>query len=134
MMATATTLLAACAGAPEAPTEAEAQPPLQSSRRSDAPEALQIAGTVELRPRLGDELEEPECRKDKMTGSNIVRMRCSKPRSELEEHLDEEYARAQLAIAREMALLEEQRRIEQAAEERLREQMMGQRIMEMMRR
>lgn len=134
MTAMAAALLAACAAAPESLTEAETQPSAQSPRLSDSLESLQIAGTVELRPRFGDEAKEPECRKGKATGSHIVRMRCPKPRSELEEHLDEEYARVQLDMAREMALREEQRRMEQAAEERLREQMMGQRMMEMMRR
>src|SRR5690606_2131434 len=100
MTAMAAALLAACAAAPESLTEAETQPSAQSPRLSDSLESLQIAGTVELRPRFGDEAKEPECRKGKATGSHIVRMRCPKPRSELEEHLDEEYARVQLDMAR----------------------------------
>jgi len=134
MTATASALLAACAGVPESLTEAEAERAAPSSAATNAPESVQIAGIIELRPRLGEEVEEPECRRDTMTGSRIIRMRCSKPRSDLEERLDDEYARSQLELAREMALLEERRRMEQAAEEQLRQQEMQQRAMEMMRR
>lgn len=110
--------LAGCAAAPEVPQLTGTAPDSASERVK--PEDIEIAAVIELEPRSEFQSEEP-CQRTLVTGTRIARVQCEDEIPESERLLNQAIVRSQIEYAREMALLEEQRRVEQAAEEALRQ-------------
>jgi len=115
--------LAGCAAAPEAPPASQSAAGSSLARPETVSEDVQVAAVIELQPRFDLQPEEPVCQRTMVTGSRISRVRCSVPLTETEQLLNDEITRAEFEHVRQMALIQEQRRAEQAAAEMMRRQM-----------
>lgn len=123
-LAAASIALVGCAATPETPPQSADAAPGRASEAVTASEAItyediEVAAVVELEPRSELESEEP-CRRTTVTGSRISRVQCEEDLPESQRILNEEIVRSEIEYAREMAMVEEQMRAAQAAEEALR--------------
>lgn len=115
-----------CAAAPEAvqvprPNEAAAVPDTGRS----VSENIAVAAVVDLTSPQASSAPDP-CRKSKVTGSRITRVQCEEDIPESQRILNEQILRSGIEQARQIAMLEQQRRAQEAAAMR-QMQMSGQR-------
>jgi len=82
-----------------------------------APESIEVAAVVELEPKP---FAAPglRCETEYVVGSRIPRERCYRPLTGAEEQMNQDMARSEIDFARELSMLEEQRRMEEMMQRR----------------
>ncbi|HEX6993784.1 MAG TPA: hypothetical protein VF339_06510 [Gammaproteobacteria bacterium] len=106
--------LAGCAAAPETIQHPQATAASAVSESgAPASENIEVTAVVELTSRQAPAAE--PCRRGMVTGTRIARVQCEQDVPESQRLLDEAMVRSEIDYAREMAMLEEQRRAEEAA-------------------
>lgn len=81
------------------------------------PDSIEVAAVIELEPRpVADRGE--RCKQEAVVGSRISRQRCYRSLSGADERLNEDMKRLEIEYARDMALLEEQLRMQELVRRR----------------
>lgn len=118
-LAAAAVMVAGCAAGPD-PIEAPQLSEAASAGGTSAAEDIEVAAVVELEPASAQAANVEPCRRSLVTGTRITRVQCEKDIPESQRLLNEEFVRSELEYAREMAMIEEMRRADEAAEAAMR--------------